>query len=70
MFETTHAAYSDANRVLVSGNIVRMAVGLGEILNVNPAPAAADYNNRRAARKLFAARAAAPIYRDRALHVR
>lgn len=70
MFGINFAALSDANRVLSSGNVVRTATGLGEMINLSPAPAPADYNNRRAARKLFAARAAGPIYRDRALHVR
>lgn len=59
----------DANRQLSANSIIRTAYGLGEMINLAPAPAAVDYNNRRAGRKLFGARPARPIYRDHAMNV-
>ena len=70
MFEMNYAAVTDANRVLTSQNVMHTSTGLGEMVNLTPAAAPVDYNNRNTHRKLFAARPARPIYRDRAITAR
>lgn len=70
MFEMNYAAVTDAHRVLTSQNVMHTFTGLGEMVNLTPAAAPVDYNNRKTHRKLFAARPARPIYRDRVITAR